>query len=369
MSLYTSLANGGIALIKPYQAGKPIEEVQRELRLNDVIKLASNENPMGMSKKALEAAVLAISNSNLYPDANGYYLKEKLQEKFGYAPENITLGAGSNELINLLFQAYVNKDVNVVFPEYSFVVYPMETTVGGAQGIAVPLVNYEVDLKAMLSQVTSKTRIVCFANPSNPIGTAISYSALHEFIKKVPKSTLVVIDEAYNEFNRDDKEYVDTALWLKEFENLVVSRTFSKAYGLAGLRVGYMLSNPDIASILNRLRAPFNVNMVALAAATAALDDEEFLNKTVLNNTTERKRYEDFCKNEGIFMIPSKANFVTMDFKDKDASSIADKLLHKGIIVRPIKAYGLASCLRISIGLPEENDRFFAALKEILKTL
>lgn len=367
MTDYSSYANGGITLIKPYQAGKPIEEVQRQLGLKDVIKLASNENPFGMGSKAKQAALKVIEQGNIYPDANGYYLKEKLHSKFGYNPEKITLGAGSNELINLLFEAFVNKDVNVVFPEYSFVVYPMETTVNGAKAKVIPLKDYNADLDAIADAIDENTRIVAFANPSNPIGTAISSKAMYDFIKKVPKTTLVVIDEAYNEFNSGDDSFEDTGKWIEEFDNLVVSRTFSKAYGLAGLRVGYMLANKDITSILNRLRAPFNVNIVALAAAVAALDDTEFLEKTVQNNTKERQRYADFCKTHNLFMIPSKANFVAIDFKGFDAQQIADKLLHRGIIVRPLLGYKLKDILRISIGKPDENDRLFEALDNLLK--
>lgn len=367
---FNSYANGGITLIKPYQAGKPIEEVKRELGLTDVIKLASNENPFGMSEKAKEAAFKAICEGNLYPDSNGYYLKHKLNEKFGYDMDCITLGAGSNELINLLFQAFVNKNVNVVYPEYSFVVYPMETTVGGAEGRAVALkADYTADLDAILNTIDENTRIVAFANPSNPIGTAVPSKDMYEFIKKVPKTTMVVIDEAYNEFNSGDETYVDSATWLKEFDNLVVSRTFSKAYGLAGLRVGYMLANKEITSILNRLRAPFNVNIAALAAATAALDDEEFLKKTVDNNTKERERYAAYCKEHGLFMIDSKANFVAIDFKGHDAQLIAKELLQKGIIVRPLLGYKLQDILRISIGTKEENDRLFNELTKLLETI
>ncbi len=369
MTDYSSLANGGISSIRPYQAGKPIEEVQRELGIDNVIKLASNENPFGMSPKAKEAAIEAVSCANLYPDANGYYLKQRLCEKFGYDPECITLGAGSNELINLLFQTFVNKDTNVIFPEYSFVVYPMEGTVNAATLKPIPLKNYTADLDAILAAIDEKTRIIAFANPSNPIGTAISSKSMHDFIAKVPKSTLVVIDEAYNEFNSGDDTFEDTARWLDEFENLVVSRTFSKAYGLAGLRVGYMLSNKEIASLLNRLRAPFNVNIVALAAARAALDDEEFLKKTVENNTSERIRYEEFCKEHNLFMIPSKANFVAIDFKGYDAQAIADRLLHSGVIVRPLLGYKLNTILRISIGTKDENDRLFSILDKLLKDM
>ncbi|MCI5577531.1 MAG: histidinol-phosphate transaminase [Succinivibrio sp.] len=367
MTNYSSFANGGITLIKPYQAGKPIEEVQRELGLKDVIKLASNENPFGMGPKAKAAALACVENANLYPDSNGYYLKQKLQQKFSYNPNKITLGAGSNELINLLFAAFVNEKVNVVFPEYSFVVYPMETTVNGAKAKVIPLKDYNADLDAILEAIDENTRIVAFANPSNPIGTAISSKSMYEFLKKVPKQTLVVIDEAYNEFNSGDDTYQDSAKWTDEFENLVISRTFSKAYGLAGLRVGYMIANEEITSILNRLRAPFNVNIVALAAATAALDDEEFLQKTVNNNTKERARYEQFCKAHNLFMIPSKANFVAIDFKGYDAQKIADKLLHKGVIVRPLLGYKLKDILRVSIGTESENDRFFTTLEAILK--
>ncbi len=369
MTQYSSFANGGITLIKPYQAGKPIEEVQRELGLTDVIKLASNENPFGMSDSARKAAIDAVSSGNLYPDANGYYLKHKLYEKFGYKPETITLGAGSNELINLLFEAFVNKDVNVIFPEYSFVVYPMETTVNGAEARAIPLKDYCADLNAILASVDEKTRIIAFANPSNPIGTAIRSEDMYNFLKKVPKTTLVVIDEAYNEFNSGDDSFEDTGKWLDEFENLIVSRTFSKAYGLAGLRVGYMLANEEITSILNRLRAPFNVNIAALAAARAALDDTAFIEKTVQNNTKERTRYQEFCKNHGLYMIPSFANFVAIDFKERDAQAIADRLLHMGVIVRPLLGYKLKSILRISIGTPEQNDRLFDCLENILKEL
>ena len=320
---YSSLANGGLSRIKPYQAGKPIEEVKRELGIDNVIKLASNENPFGMSPKAREAAVACVSEGNFYPDSNGYYLKQKLHEVFGYDQETITLGAGSNELINLLFQAFVNDKTNVVLPEYSFVVYGMEATVNGALVRTIPLKNYQVDLDAVFRAIDENTRIVAFANPSNPIGTAVPSQDMREFVRKVPHNTLVVIDEAYNEFNSGDETYEDSAKWLDECENLVVSRTFSKAYCLAGLRVGYMLANKEITSLLNRLRAPFNVNIIALSAAIAAIDDQEFLRKTVDNNNKERLRYESFCKEMGLFMIPSKANFVAIDFKPYDAQKIA----------------------------------------------
>ncbi len=363
---YSELAQGGLTRIRPYQAGKPIEEVQRELGISDVIKLASNENPFGMSPKAKEACRKAIDEGHFYPDSNGYYLKQKLHEKWGYDPQTITLGAGSNELINLLFQAFVGDKCNVVMPEYSFVVYSMEATVNNAEVRNIPLKDWEADLDAVYAAIDENTRVVVFANPSNPIGTAISNKDLHEFVKKVPESTLVVIDEAYNEFNADDADYEDTAHYLSDCPNLVISRTFSKAYGLAGLRIGYMLTNPEIASLLNRLRAPFNVNLIALEAAIAAIDDEEHLRKVVENNTCQRARYAEFCKQHNLFMIPSCANFVAIDFSGHDAQKIAADLLHKGLIVRPLLGYKLKDILRISIGTPEQNDKLFSALDNIL---
>lgn len=365
MTDYISMANGGIARLKPYQAGKPVEEVQRELGLSEVIKLASNENPFGMSPKAIKAAQEAAVSAHFYPDSNGYYLKQALHDKFGYATDCLTLGSGSNELINLIFQSYVNPQVNVVLPELSFIVYPMEATVADAKVKYVPLKDYTVDTKALRAAIDDKTRIVVLANPSNPAGTAIPVKELKEFVYSVPHETLVVIDEAYNEYQLQD-EYEDTAAWIKDCPNLVVSRTFSKAYGLAGLRVGYMVSNPEIASVMNRLRAPFNVNSIALAAAVAALDDTEHLNMVVQSNNSERQRYADyFKKKKGLYMIPSAANFVAVDFR-RPSKPLFDALLKKGIIVRPLLGYGLETILRISIGTPEQNDKFFKAMDEVL---
>ena len=363
---FTKFANGGLTRIKPYQAGKPIEEVQRELGLKEVIKLASNENPFGMSPKAVDAAKKCCESSHFYPDSNGYYLKQKIHDKWGYDTDTLTLGAGSNELINLLFQAFVNSKCNVVLPAYSFVVYSMEATVNAAEVRTVPLKDWNVDLDAVLERIDENTRVVAFANPSNPIGTAIPSAAMHEFLKKVPATTLVVIDEAYNEFNSGDETFEDSAKWLSEFDNLVVSRTFSKAYGLAGLRVGYMVANKDITSIMNRLRAPFNVSTVALAAALAAIDDTEHLKMVVDNNNKERERYAEFCRKHDLFMIPSKANFVAIDFGKRDAQQIAKSLLEQGVIVRPLLGYELKDILRVSIGTPEQNDRFFKVTASLL---
>ena len=367
MTDYTSMANGGLPRISPYQAGKPIEEVQRELGLSEVIKLASNENPFGMSKKAVAKCAEALNSSHVYPDSNGYYLKQKLFEKFGYYPKTITLGDGSNELINLIFQTFINNKVNVVIPAYSFVVYPMEATVADAQVKTIPLKDWVIDLDAVYDAIDSNTRMVVLANPANPTGTAVNIKKLKEFVKKVSHETLVVIDEAYNEYQKEE-DFDDTAKWIKECPNLIVSRTFSKAYGLAGLRIGYMVSNEEIASLVNRLRAPFNVNAIALTAAIEALDDTDHLKMVVAENAKERDRYVKYCEDHNLYMIPSQANFVSIDFK-RDAFPIYDALLHRGVIVRPLKGYKLDTILRISIGTHDENTKLFKALDEILKSL
>ena len=364
MKNFDSFANGGITKIKPYQAGKPIEEVQRELSLKSVIKLASNENPYGMSKKAIKECTKALRNCHFYPDSHGYYLKQKLIETFSYKEECITLGDGSNELINLLFQAFINDKVNVVIPKYSFVVYNMEAIIANAKVKITDLKDYVVDTKKILEAIDNDTRMVVIANPANPTGTALSSSEIYDFIKKVPKDVFVVLDEAYNEFI-EDENYVDSASYLKEFSNLIICRTFSKAYGLAGLRIGYMLSNESVASIINRVRAPFNVNSIAQIAAINALDDKEHLAYVVKRNNQERKRFLKYCKKHKLYMIPSQANFVSIDFKC-DTTPIYDALLHKGVIVRPLAPYGLNTILRVSIGTKTQNTIFFKALDEIL---
>lgn len=362
---FESVCNGGICRIEPYVAGKPIEEVQRELNISNIIKLASNENPYGMSKKAIKACIDKLSEVHLYPDSHGYYLKQKLYDKFFYNKESITFGDGSNELINLIFQAFANDKVNVIIPELSFVVYTIESTVCNSHTKIIKLNDdYTINLDSMYEAIDDKTRIIVIANPANPTGTAVATKELYNFIKKVPEHTLVVLDEAYNEF-QDKDTYEDTAKWLLEFSNLVICRTFSKAYGLAGLRIGYMLAHPKITAIIDKLRAPFNVNLIAQVAAIEALDDDEHLNFVVKSNNKERLLYESYCKDRNLFMIKSQANFVTIDFKE-DAMPIYQKLLENGIIVRPLKGYGLPTMLRVSIGTHDENAKFFTTLDMIL---
>ncbi len=360
---YTAMANGGLAQIRPYQAGKPIEEVKRELGLEHVVKLASNENPYGISPRALKACTEMLANCHYYPDSHGFYLKQKLHEKFGFDPDCITLGDGSNELINLIFQTFVNDKVNVIIPELSFVVYNMEATIANAGVKTIPLKNYTVDLDAVLAAIDDRTRMIVLTNPGNPTGTAVPEKKLYAFVKKVPHEVLVVLDEAYNEFQ--GKDFVHSTDWLSECPNLIVCRTFSKAYGLAGLRIGYMLSNKEIASLINRLRAPFNVNAVAQSAALATLDDDAYLNNVIEKNAAERERYAAYCAKKGLKMIPSKTNFVAIDF-GREVKNLYEALLKKGLIVRPMGGYGLDTILRISIGTHEENSLLFAALDELV---
>lgn len=357
-----TLVNGGIASLKPYVAGKPIEDVKRELGLTDIVKLASNENPFGPSQKVIDACKKAIDECNFYPDSNAYYLKEKLKEKFNYNPNCITIGAGSNELINLIFQCFVNKDVNVVIPEYSFIVYPMEAVVNGANIKYAKLDNYYTSCKNLLDLIDDKTRLIVIANPSNPIGTSLDFNSIKDFLSKVPEHILVVIDEAYNEFNLENT--TDTYTLLKDHPNLMISRTFSKAYGLAGLRIGYLLASEQISSILNALRAPFNVNQIAINAAICALDDEEHLKKVVQSNHEQLQRYIAFAKEHNFKYIQSYANFITIDFNE-DGQKIFESLLKQGVIVRALKNYGLDTMVRISIGTKEQNDKFFEAFEKI----
>lgn len=361
---YSALANGGLAQLRPYQAGKPISEVKRELGLDKVIKLASNENPYGISPKAKEACFKALNDCHAYPDSNGYYLKQKLYEKFGFKPECITFGDGSNELINLIFQTFINDKVNVIIPKLSFIVYNMEATVANATIKTVELKNWCVDLEAILEAIDDKTRMIVLTNPGNPTGTAVSEKELYEFVKKVPEDVLVVVDEAYNEFQGEN--FVHSTKFLEECPNLIVCRTFSKAYGLAGLRIGYMLSNEEIASLINRLRAPFNVNALAQVAAIATLDDDEYLNFVVKENARQRQRFEEYCQKRNLKYIPSVTNFMSIDL-EREAKPIFEALLKKGVIVRPMAGYGLNTILRVSFGSDEENTAFFKALDEVLE--
>ena len=358
------LAVAGVQQLIPYKAGKPIEELERELGITRIIKLASNENPLGPGKKALAAIQAALPALALYPDGSGFMLKQALAEKYAVDVSQITLGNGSNEILELVARAFLTPEHEVVFSQHAFAVYPIVTQAVGATAVVVPALSYGHDLDAMLQSVTEKTRLVFIANPNNPTGTLLSQASLERFISALPDTCVCVLDEAYFEFV-SSIESIKSIDWLKKFSNLLITRTFSKAYGLAGLRMGYGLSTPQLADILNRVRQPFNNNTLALVGAEAALTDDEHLQQTITVNALGMQQLTDGFKNLGLEWIPSAANFVSVDLKQA-GQPIYEALLRKGVIVRPVGNYDLPNHLRISIGTESENQVFLQALTDIL---
>ncbi len=358
------LALAGVRQLVPYVPGKPIEELERELGLTEIIKLASNENPLGPGKKSLAAINAALPKLSLYPDGNGFKLKSALAKKNGLNPGQITLGNGSNELLELVARAFLEPGLEAMFSEHAFVVYPIVTQAVGAAAKVIPALNYGYDLAAMAAAMSAQTRVIFIANPNNPTGTLLGQADLQEFIGALPNHCLCVLDEAYFEFV-PDKAGIDSIDWLKLNPNLIITRTFSKAYGLAGLRVGYAFSSPEIADILNRVRQPFNNNALALAAAEAALSDHDYLRQTIDINTQGMHELTEGFKALGLEWIPSAGNFVSVDLK-QPALPVYETLLRKGIIVRPIANYGLPNHLRVSVGTHVENQFFLKALGETL---
>ncbi|TCP93357.1 histidinol-phosphate aminotransferase [Cricetibacter osteomyelitidis] len=361
---FIDIANDGVKKLSPYQAGKPIEELERELGISNVIKLASNENPFGFPDSAKQAVQNAINDLTRYPDANGFNLKQEVAEKFGLQTDQITLGNGSNDLLELIFQTFVSDKDEVIFSQYTFIVAPLAAQARNAKAKVIPAVDYGHDLNGFLQAITDKTKLIYIANPNNPTGNFLTHQQIDEFLAQVPEHIIVTLDEAYTEFTAEN-ERVDSFGLLQKYPNLVVSRSLSKAYGLAGLRIGYAVSNPEIADLFNRVRQPFNCNSLALAAAVAVINDDTFVAQVAENNRAELERYEQFCEQHNLEYIPSKGNFITINFK-QSAAPIYDALLREGVIVRPIAGYGLPNHLRVSIGLPEENSRFFTALCKVL---
>ncbi|HPR05748.1 MAG TPA: histidinol-phosphate transaminase [Denitromonas sp.] len=354
-----------IRAISPYQPGKPISELAREMGLVEasIVKLASNENPLGISPMAKEAISRAVLELARYPDGNGFALKAALSERTGVPMNGIVLGNGSNDVLELVARTFLTPGSEAVFSEHAFAVYPLATMAVGGKPVVVPAKNFGHDLDAMAAAVTDKTGVIFIANPNNPTGTFLPGPQIAAFLEKIPERVLVVLDEAYTEYLSDDDRY-DAIGWLARFPNLLVSRTFSKAYGLAGLRVGYGLAHPSVIDLLNRVRQPFNVNSLALAAATAALSDEEFLAKSADLNRRGMTQLTDAFRAMSLEWIPSWANFVTV--KVGDGETINRKLLAQVVIVRLVASYGMPQWLRVSIGLPEENARFISALKQAL---
>lgn len=359
------LAPAHIRAIAPYQPGKPIAELARELGLSEagIIKLASNENPLGPSPKGLAAARQSLNEIALYPDGAGFALKTRIEEKFGLARENIVLGNGSNDVLDMAARAFLGQGVSAVYAQHAFAVYPIATLTAGAQGIEVSAKNYGHDLAAMRAAIRDDTRVVWIANPNNPTGTFLPWAEIEAFLNDVPRHVLVVLDEAYGEYLPPQDRF-DTVQWLAKFSNLLITRTFSKAYGLAGLRVGYGLAHASVIDLLNRVRHPFNVNLPALAAAEAALDDSEFLQESYRVNAAGMHQLETGLSEMGLEYVPSKGNFLLA--KVGDAARINAELLKRGVIVRPVANYGLPEFLRVSVGLEAQNARFLEALRACL---
>jgi histidinol-phosphate aminotransferase len=369
-SIFSNLIAPGVAGLQPYLPGKSIDELEREYGIADSIKLASNENPLGPPASALAAIRAVESDLALYPDGSGYRLKQALATHHNVAPEAITLGNGSNDLLVLLAECFLTATDVAVFDQYSFVIYRMVTQAAGAIAKIVPSLPandrqpYGHDIAAFTDAAAGNPRLIFIANPNNPTGTWLSHAELYDFMCRVPEQTLVVIDEAYGEYVcRDD--FPRTLEWLAEFPNLVVTRTFSKVYGLAGSRVGYGVSHPDLAEILNRVRQPFNVNSLALAAAEAALADHEFVERSRRLNSEGMQVLCAALTDLGLSFVPSIGNFVLVDM-GAPAAPAYEALLRAGIIVRPVANYGLPNHLRMTIGLPEQVEKLVAALSQIV---
>ncbi len=354
-----------IRAISPYQPGKPISELAREMGLDEasIIKLASNENPLGMSAAARQAVVDTLAEGARYPDGNGYRLKQALSRRHGVGMDQVVLGNGSNDVLELAARAFLAPGRAAIYAQHAFAVYPLATQASGATGVEVPARDFGHDLFGMLGAVTAETRIVFIANPNNPTGTLLGAAELEDFLRELPREVVVVLDEAYSEYLPGDVAY-DSVPWLAEYPNLIVTRTFSKAYGLAGLRVGYALASVPVADVMNRVRQPFNVSCVALAAAEAALADLDFVARSVAVNANGMKQVVAGLESLGLDYIPSCGNFVT--FQVGDAARINASLLRQGVIVRPIAGYGMPNHLRVSIGLEQENQRFLDALERAL---
>lgn len=348
-----------VRAISPYQPGKPITELAREMGIpvERIVKLASNENPLGMSPKARKAVEAAVAGVERYPDQ--FELIAKVAERCGLGQNQVVLGNGSNEVLDLIARVFLAPGRSAVFAQHAFAVYPLATLSTGAELIATPARNYGHDLAAMRAAIRPDTRIVWIANPNNPTGNFLPYPEVRAFLESVPAEVIIVLDEAYNEY-LPPAEQVNTAAWIKDFPNLVVTRTFSKIFGLAGLRVGYALASAEVADWMNRVRQPFNVNNLAIAAAVAALDDHLFVAESYELNRRGMEQIVAGLKRLGLEHIPSHGNFVT--FRAGDGAAVNRKLLKQGVIVRPIGGYGLPEWLRVTIGTEPENARFLEAL-------
>lgn len=348
----------------PYPPGKPIEELTREYGIKRVIKLASNENPLGPSPLALKAIRSVLPQLHRYPDGSGYYLKQALSQHLGLSADQILLGNGSNEIIELALKTFMNPGSEVLSPVPSFLVYGTAVQALGGKNILVPLKRFTIDLEAILARISSKTQIIIINNPNNPTGTILKKKEWERFISGVPERILILLDEAYIDFV-EDPDCPSGLDYINSKKNLIALRTFSKAYGLAGLRLGYGLARPELIDYINRVRQPFNVNSLAQAAALGALKDQAFYEKTRTLVRAGKKTVEMGLTRMGLSYVPSQANFILIKVP-LEAQVVYEAMLKKGIIIRSMKSYGLDNYIRVNIGLPEENQRFLRALKQVL---
>lgn len=360
---FRALAVSGVQSLAPYVPGKPIAELERELGIANIVKLASNENPLGPSPRALAAVERVLRDTTLYPDGSGFSLKKKIGEHFHVDPARLTLGNGSNDLLDMVARVFLGPGRRSVFSQYAFAVYPISTQAVGADCVAVPARGFGHDLEAMAS-AAQHASVVWLANPNNPTGTWFDRAAFEKFMAAVPEKVVTVLDEAYSEYV-DDERYPNGLDYVARYPNLIVTRTFSKAWGLAALRVGYGVSSPQIADLLNRVRQPFNVSTPALAAAEAVLDDADYLARSVQTNREGLRQVTQGLAGLGLGVIPSIGNFVTFDCA-RPAQAVFDALLREGVIVRPLAGYGMPRHLRVSIGTREQNARFLSALQKVL---
>ena len=358
------LVNKGIDGLSPYEPGKPIEDLERELGIKNAVKLASNENPVGPSPKIIDSIEKIVKETHRYPDGNATRLKAKISRKFNILENQVTVGNGSNDIIEFVARSFLGPNDSAVYSEHAFAVYPLVVRAVGAMGIEVPAKNFSHDLEAMLDSIEKNTKLIFIANPNNPTGSFIEQSELLNFLEKVPEEIIVLLDQAYFDYSSFETSDLEFDV-LERFPNLVISRSFSKAYGLAGFRVGYSVSSIEIADYLNRVRQPFNANSLALYAAEIALDDDQFIKKCLELNFEQKQILFNGLQASGFECLPSRANFISFDCRE-DSNDAFNKLLLEGVIVRSLRVYKMPNFLRVSVGLPEENLTFLEKIKSTL---
>jgi len=359
-----NLARKDILDITPYEPGKPIEELKRELNMPGIIKLASNENPLGPSEKAVKAIKKAASEVNRYPDSGCYYLKKALSARLNVSPGNLIIGNGSNEIIELILKAFVNKGEEVIISRPSFLMYGITCRVCEAERVEVPLADFKSDLSGIRNAITKKTKVIFIDNPNNPTGRSVGEGEVEGFLEKLPRDVIAVFDEAYNEFvQRSD--FPDTVRYIGR-KNIIVLRTFSKTHGLSGLRIGYGIAEKEAVEIMNRVRQPFNVNSLAQAAAIASIEDQEHIDASRLVVNEGKDFLYRALGSMGLDYVESDANFILINVKEK-AKGVFERMLKKGVIIRSMEAYGLANYIRVTVGTMPENQRFIHVLEEALR--